>query len=176
MRHPNELRAESSEHELTALGLELAELGSAQETMLVQLRLDEAERQAGGPDLVDPDLAQQVWQRADVILVCVREDDRAHRPLALAQVAEVREDQVDAEVLVPREREPGVDDDRVVPVLVDGHVLPDLAESAERDDSQRFWHRRSLGAGTSRTGRRSSLPLRRSETRCRTPGSVKRRR
>src|SRR5437763_1495823 len=53
-----------------------------------------------------------------------------------------------------RRPSPGVDDDRVVPELVDGHVLADLAEAAERDDSERFWHRRSLGAEVSRRGRR----------------------
>ena len=109
--------------------------------MLVQLRLDEAERQTGRPDLVDANLAQQVRQRTDVVLVRVREDDRTHRSLALTQVGEVREDQVDAQVLVPREGESGVDDDRVAPVLVDGHVLADLPEAAERNDSQRFRHR-----------------------------------
>ena len=31
---------------------------------------------------------------------------------------------------------PGVDDDDLAAELVDGHVLPDLAEAAERDDAQ----------------------------------------
>ena len=146
MRHPDELRPEPAELERARLGIELAELGGAQQPVLVELRLDEPERQAGCPDLVHGNLAEQVRQRADVILVGVGEDDRAHRPPAIAQVREVREDQVDAEVLVAREREPGVDDDRIVAVLVDGHVLADLAEAAERNDSHRFGHRRSLGA------------------------------
>ena len=55
------------------------------------------------------DLAQHVRQRADVILVAVREDEREH--LAVLEVGEVRQDEVDAEVLVAREREPGVDED-----------------------------------------------------------------
>ena len=53
--------------------------------------------------------------------------------LAALQVAEVGEDQVDAEVLVAREREPRVDHDRLPAELEDGHVLADLAEAAERD-------------------------------------------
>ena len=52
------------------------------------------------------------------------------------EVGDVGQDEVDAEVLVAREREPGVDDDDVAAVLVDGHVLADLAEAAERDDAQ----------------------------------------
>jgi hypothetical protein len=39
-------------------------------------------------------------------------------------------------VLVARKREPGVDDDEIAAVLVDGHVLADLAETAEWDDPQ----------------------------------------
>ena len=44
-------------------------------------------------------------------------------------------------MLVAREREPGVDDDDLVADLVDGHVLADLAEAAERDDPERVAHR-----------------------------------
>ncbi len=80
----------------------------------------------------DTDLPQHVRQRADVVLVPVREDDRLDADGL--EVAEVREHEVDAEVLVPREREAGVDDDRPPVVLVHGHVLADLAEPAERDD------------------------------------------
>ena len=97
--------------------------------------LTRPERQARRDHLVAVDLAQQVRQRADVVLVAVREDDA--RDALVAQVAEVGQDEVDAEVLVAREREPGVDDDDLAAVLVDGHVLADLAEAAERDDPKR---------------------------------------
>ena len=56
-------------------------------------------------------------------------------------------------MLVAREGEAGVDDDDVVAVLVDHHVLPDLAEAAERDDPERVRHRRSVAPATGRTGR-----------------------
>ena len=88
----------------------------------------------GADDLADLDLAQDVRQAADVVLVAVREDDRAQR--AAFEVGEVGQDEVDAEVLVAREGEPRVDHDPVLAVLEDGHVLPDLAEAAERDDSE----------------------------------------
>jgi len=64
----------------------------------------------------------------------MREDDAANHVLPLAEVREVRQNEVDPEVLVAREREPGVDDDDRILRLVGGHVLPDLAEPAERDD------------------------------------------
>ena len=68
-----------------------------------------------------------------MVLVRVGEHDRAQ--LAVAQVLEVGQDEVDAEVLVAREREPGVDDDGLPGGLEDGHVLPDLTEPAEWDDT-----------------------------------------
>ena len=60
----------------------------------------------------------------------MREQDGADRPLVVSQVAEVGEDQVDAEVLIAWEREAGVDDDHLAVGLVGGHVLADLAEAA----------------------------------------------
>ena len=104
------------------------------EAVLVELRLDEREREARRDHERHPHLAHEVRERADVILVAVREDDGAHHLLAVAEVREVGQDEVDAEMLVAREREPGVDDDDRSVRLVDGHVLADLAEAAERDD------------------------------------------
>ena len=78
-----------------------------------------------------------------MVLVSVREHHRLHHRLALSQVREVGQDEIDAEVLVAREGEPGVDhDDRPVR-LVDGHVLADLAEAPERDDAADA-HRRGV--------------------------------
>ncbi len=77
-----------------------------------------------------------------MVLVPVREDDRAD--VDAPEIVEVGQHEVDAEVLVAREREPRVDDDGLTAVLVDGHVLADLAEAAERDDSNRV-HLLSVG-------------------------------
>ena len=98
----------------------------------------EAEREPRAPDLRNRDLAEQIGKRADVILVRVREDDRANPILSFGEVGHVREDQADAEVLVPGKCQPGVDNDDVVVELVDGHVLADLADTAERDDPKRL--------------------------------------
>ena len=56
--------------------------------------------------------------------------------LTVVQIAEVGQDQVDAEVLCARKCEPCVDHDQLVGDLENGHVLPDLAEAAERDHPQ----------------------------------------
>jgi hypothetical protein len=103
--------------------------------VLVELRLDQSEREAGRVDGDRAEVAEQVGQRADVVLVAVREHDGADALPPLDQVAEVGQQQVDSEMLVAREREPGVDDEDLAVALVRGHVLADLAEAAERDDA-----------------------------------------
>src|SRR6185503_20630636 len=78
--------------------------------------------------------------------------DRAYGPPD--EVGEVGQHEVDAEVLVTRERETRVDDDALVADLEDGHVLPDLAESAERDDPQAVRHASESTDGSRRGNRR----------------------
>jgi len=87
---------------------------------------------------------QEVRKRADVVLVAVRQQHRANRPVTIHQVREVREDQVDSEVLVARERKARVDYHGLPVGLDHGHVLADLAEATERDDSSASGHRRSV--------------------------------
>ena len=79
-----------------------------------------------------------------MILVAVREDDRANA--TSLEIADVRKEEVDPEMLVAREREPRVDDEDLVPELVHGHVLADLTEAAERDDPERVAHGASANA------------------------------
>ena len=100
------------------------------------------ERQLRRDHLVAVHLAEQIRQPTDVVLVPVREDDRVDA--AVAQVADVRQDEVDAEMLVPGEREARIDDDDLVAMLVNSHVLADLAEAAQWDDPQA--HARSVRA------------------------------
>jgi hypothetical protein len=52
-------------------------------------------------------------------------------------MGEVGQHEVDAEVLVAREGQPGVDDQGLVPGFEDGAVLADLAEAAKGNHSQR---------------------------------------
>ena len=72
----------------------------------------------------------------------VREHDCPDLALTLAQVLEVGQNEVDAEVLVAREGEAGVDDDDPVVALHHRHVLPDLAQAAERNDARALGHAR----------------------------------
>ncbi len=140
VRHAHELEPKRAEVERRSLRVDLAQLRRALEAVLVELRADHAERQACRPHLLDSNLTEEVRQRADVILVRVREHDGTD--LTVAEVAEVRQDEVDAEVLVTWEREPRVDDERLSGDLEHRHVLADLAEAAERDHPQhRVRHR-----------------------------------
>ena len=141
VRHADELDPERAEVDGIVAGSELLQLGRAEEPVLVELRLDQREREPRRDHTRHAHLPHEERQGADVILVPVREHDRAHEILAVAEVREVGQDEVDAEMLVAREGKPRVDDDDRAVRLVDGHVLPDLAETAERDDPA-YAHRR----------------------------------
>jgi hypothetical protein len=108
--------------------------------MLVELRLDEAKGQPGRPDLGDAHVAEEKRQSARVIFVPVSDDDCADVLLVVAQVTEIGQHEVDAEMLVPWEGQPRVDDDDPLVGLDDHHVLPHFAEAAERDQSGRSGH------------------------------------
>ena len=75
-----------------------------------------------------------------MVLVAVRQDDGADVVLVILEVGEIRKDEIDAQMLVPRERQAGIDDDDAVVALDDHHVLPDLAQPAERDQSRGARH------------------------------------
>ncbi len=103
--------------------------------MLLELGLDEREGQRGADERDVVAQAQEVGDGADVVLVAVREDDRLDVVEPVLDVLEVREDQVDAGVVVVGEEHAAVDDEQLAAVLDDGHVPADLTEAAEGDDA-----------------------------------------
>ena len=135
VRHADELRPEGADLDGAVLGFRLAQLGRLREAVLVELRLEQAERETRAPHLGHLDRAHQVRQRADVVLVRMREDHGSHPVGPLLQVSEVGQDEIDAEMLVARKGEARVDDDDLAVRLVDGQVLADLAQASERRDS-----------------------------------------
>jgi hypothetical protein len=144
MGHAHELGAVRADLRRPGFGVDLYELRVAQ-PVLVQLRLHEPERESGRPDLRHAHLAQEIGQRPDMIFVPVRQDDRSNAIAPLAQVLEVRQYEIDAEVLVAREREARVDDDDAALGLYDHHVLADLAQAAKRDETGRSGHKARPG-------------------------------
>ena len=106
-----------------------------------------------------------------MILVPVGQHDRLDVLLALAQVGEVRQHQVDAELVGRREAQARVDHDDPPVVLDDGHVLADLAEPAQRQDAEGAAQLDPLQEilGASRAARTSPLVLVRSTIGSRVP-------
>ena len=140
VRHPHELQAERPLLDRPVFRPHLDELGAVGQLVLGELRLDEAEREARADDPRHVDLAQEVRQAAHVILVRVREHDGVDRAPAVGEIRDVGQHEVDAEMLVAREREPGVDDEAAAVALDHRHVLSHLAEAAERDDADGISH------------------------------------
>ncbi len=119
-------------------GREILEVGFA-EVVLVEFGARHRDRQRAAVDgrrVLGAELAQDPRQGAEMILVAVRDHDRLDLVRPGAQVREVRQHEVDPELLGGREPQARVDDDDPVLVLDDRHVLPDLAEPAERQDPQ----------------------------------------
>ena len=82
---------ERAELERLVARLGLEQLGLLREPVLVELRLHEPEREPRRDDRLHVDLAEEVRQPADVVLVAVREHDRAHvPPLEVADVGSSR--------------------------------------------------------------------------------------
>ena len=73
-----------------------------------------------------------------MVLVAVREEDRAKALLALKYVAYLRDHEIDPQHLLFGEHEAGVHGDDRVAVLEQHHVLADLAETAQGNDPQLF--------------------------------------
>ena len=116
------------------------ELGALHQAVLLQLQLDEAR---GEPGAVDGHvhLLEHVGDGADVVLMPVGDEEPADPGPVLDEIADVGDDQVDAVHVVPGEGHAAVHHDDLAAVLIGGHVLADLIETAQGDDFQFFCHR-----------------------------------
>ena len=85
------------------------------DAVLFELRLDERERHRGAVDGAVK-LRQHVGNCANVILVAVRQHERLHFVASRLDVGEVRNDQIDPELIGLRKHHAGIDED--------GGVLP----------------------------------------------------
>ena len=151
---------------LDPAGRQVAQRHVAQ-LVLLELRADHPDRQPAAVDRRrDADLAEDVGQRADVVLVAVGEHDRVDVVDPLAQVGEVGQHEVDPEHLGGREHQPGVDDRRSARRARRRVMfLPISPEPAERQDPQllrsrddRQLERARAPRGRRRAGRRRAAP------------------
>ena len=155
----DELQVEGAERDPVALGHD--RLHGVLQAVLAQLAVEQGQGQLRAHERDVGALAQQVGHRADVVLVAVGQHQRLDRVEPVPDGVEVGQDQVDAGVVLLGEEHPAVDDEQPPVVLEDGHVAPDLAEPAERDDAQAAagerGRRGQLGVGVAH---RSSAPWR----------------
>src|SRR5262249_9809469 len=86
------------------------------------------------------ELVQQARQRADVVLVAVRQDNAAQQTGVVAQIGEVGEEEVDAQSRALGKEDPAVDRHGGTLGLDQHHVEADLAETTERNDAHRRGH------------------------------------
>ena len=90
----------------------LAQVGLAQDAVLPELGLDEAERQARPVD-GDVQLLQGEGQPADVVFASMRQDDPEDLPDPVQQVGDVGKDEVDAEHVLLRKHQARVHDEHL---------------------------------------------------------------
>ena len=111
-----------------------------EQATLLQLELHEPRGQARRIDgRVDP--VHHIRQRADVVLVAVREKHTADAALVLHKIAHVGNDNIHAVHIVVREAHAAVHDYDVPAVLIRREVLADLVETAKGNDLQFLCHK-----------------------------------
>ena len=81
-------------------------------------------------------VTQQPGQSTDMVFMAMG-DENAPQLLAIVDdIGKIRNDDIDARHIIGREGNAAVDNDHVVAIFVDGHVLADLPHATERDDLQ----------------------------------------
>ena len=130
--HMDRLHGKAAQLDLLT-GHDLHKLGLTGKAELLQLVLDQAAGQTGAIHR-QADLLQQIGNAANVVLVAVGDEQTLDLVLVLHHKGEVRDDHIHAEHLAVREHQTAVHDDHIAVALVDGHVLADLAQTAQRVD------------------------------------------
>ena len=117
-------------------GRDFVQFGRIEQPVLFELLANQGHRKLRAVN-GHVEVAQNVGDRADVILVRVREDDRAHHALVLFQIGNVGDHDIHAEQLLLGEHQARIDHDNVVARAEGEHVHSELAQSAERNGPQR---------------------------------------
>ena len=144
----DELDVERTDLAALAVG-DRDEVGVAEQPGLLDAVLGQPEGERRAVDR-ERQLAEQVREATDVVLVAVGGDAADHAVGVLPQPGEVREDEVDTEVLELGEHEPAVEHQQLVLALEDHAVAADLAEAAEEGDGDWCCHGGVSGGQASR--------------------------
>ena len=147
VRRGEKFDGEAAEIDVAAT-LDLAELGCT-DAELGKLALDEAEGELAGENRhLIVEVLQEIRQRTRMVLMAMGDDDAAKLVLVLENIGVIRQDEVDAGLVVVREHEACVDEHHVIAALEGGHVLADAVKAAQGDDLER--HVRFLVVGCHR--------------------------
>ena len=69
-----------------------------------------------------------------MILVSVRKEHAADLVLVLDQISHVGDHKINAVHILVRESKTAVNDDDILPIFQNGHILTDLIQTAQGDD------------------------------------------
>ena len=129
--HADEANAEAADIDDVALHdrMQVARVHA----VLFQAALQNAQRQARAIDR-HVDLLQHIRQRADVILMTMREHDGLDLVFVLQQIGNIRNNEVDAQHIVLWEHQTRIDDEDFLVATDYRHVLADFPQTAQGDD------------------------------------------
>ena len=132
--HVDELRLKDTEVDDVAR-LHGIELGEVRRGILVELTLDDTERETCAED-GRVYLLENVGHSTDMVLVSVCDEYAAYLVRVVYQVGYIRYDEVYTGHIIVGESHATVDDDYVVTVLEHGHILTYLLQTAETHDPE----------------------------------------
>ena len=133
MVHTDETDAEAADIDDVALHDGMEHRGV--DAVLFETSLEDAEREARAVDR-NADLLEHIRQRADMIFVAVCEHDGLDLVAVLEEIRDIRNHEIDAEHILLREHETGINEQDLILIADDRHILANLSQTAERNDLQ----------------------------------------
>ena len=115
------------------IGVNLAQIGGTEQAVLLKFVFHVGQRELRAPHR-HVELGQNPWERADMILVAVSENDPLHPLTVLDEVGNIRHHDVDAQQFGFWEHQARVDDDDVVAPAHGHAVHSELAQPAQGHD------------------------------------------
>ena len=157
--HRERKRVSRAVRDLNELHPKASELDSVSRTHLVENRVlvqlvllepafDKRPRQARRVDGY-VELRENVRDRADMVLMAVRQHQPSDLFAVLDEVADIGDDDVHSEQLAAGKHHAGVDDDQVASAAQGEHVHAELAKTAKRNNVQLLIRQGSASAGRS---------------------------
>ena len=110
-------------------------LGLLHEIVLGQLVLDNTHGQAGSVD-GNINIPQHIRQCSDMILMSVGDDKTLYLVDIVLQISHIRDDQIDSQHIICRERQTTVHHNNTVLILEGSNVHTDLLQASQRNDLQ----------------------------------------